>query len=128
MYIDEKGVGRGIEADAPHPLKLMPVNYNKASLRLYEAACDCIDGNEHIAVKLEFSDGKLPDTISATRWDSSLVKGDQDIDDIIDMGEPVEVDGNIIHISLDGNSYIYSLRCTWPEGGATYAFRTESQI
>ena len=126
MYIDENGVGRGIEADAPHPLQLSPDAYDSASIRLYEAVCDCIDGKEHIAVKLEFSDGSLPDSISATRWDSSLAKGNQDIDDLIGMGEPVEIDGDIIHIKLDGNSYFYSLWVIWPNGNVNYAFRTES--
>jgi len=126
MYIDENGVGRGIEADAPHPLQLNPDAYDTALIRLYNAVCDCIEGKDHIAVKLEFSDGNLPDTISATRWDSSLVTGDQDIDDLIGIGEPVEIDGNMIHIKLDGNSYIYSLWVTWPEGSVNYAFRTES--
>ena len=126
LYIDENGVGRGIEADAPHPLQLNPDAYDTALIRLYNAVCDCIDGKEHIAVKLEFSDGNLPDTISATRWDSSLVTGDQDIVDLIGMGEPVEIDGNMIYIKPDGNSYVYSLWVTWPEGSVNYAFRTES--
>ena len=127
MFYDENGIGRGIEADSPHPLQMRRDAYIDATLLLNNAICDCVDWREHLAVKLIFNDDYPPDSVSVIRWDASLLTGNQDIDDIINKGEAVNIDGNIIPILVDGNDYVYSIFAVWQEGRSDYAFITEFQ-
>jgi len=124
MVVDENGVGRGIEADAPHPMQIGRDRYDESALLLNNASCDCIEWREHIAIMLLFGDDYQPDSISVIRWDASLLTGEQDIEDIINDGVAVETDGYIIHIPVDDNDYVYSIHATWSEGISNYAFLT----
>ena len=124
MVVDECGIGRGVEADAPHPMQIKRDGYDESALLLNNAICDCIEWREHIAVKLLFGDDYQPDSVSVIRWDASLLTGEQDIEEIINDGESVETDGYVIHTPVDDNDYVYSIHATWSEGRSNYAFLT----
>ena len=125
MVVDENGVGSGIEADAPHPLQMTLDAYDDASLLLNNAKCRCIDWKDHLAVELLFGDNYPSDSVSVVRWNSSLLTGNQDIDDIINEGEPVDIAGNTFPVLVDEHNYVYAIYATWPEGRSSYAFRTD---
>jgi len=126
LYYDENGVGKGIEADAPHPLQLKPDAFDDATVNLSNVRCDCIEGKNHIAIELRFGDNYLPESFSVIRWGFDLVTGNQDIDDIIGLGEQVEADGYKISIFDDGIDYLYAVYANWSEGRSYYTFRTSA--
>ena len=80
-------------------------------------------GNSEI--ELRFSDDYQPVSVTAQRWDAKYNTGTQDITDVIDIGEPVEINGSKILVSDDGNDYIYEVYATWAQGSSYYVFRTE---
>ena len=125
LVFDENGIGSGIEADAPHPLQMKLDAYDRAALLINNAICDCIDWRDKIAVELIFGDNYPPDSVSVVRWNSSLLTGRQDIEDIVNKGETVEVDENTFPVLVDENNYVYAIYAEWPEGRSTYAFRTD---
>jgi len=126
LYYDENGVGKGIEADAPHPLQMKPDAFADATVNMSTVRCDCIEGMNHIAVELSFGDNYPPESFSVTRWDFKLVTGDQEIDDLISLGEQVEADGYKITIFDDGNDYLYAVFANWSEGRSYYTFKTSA--
>ena len=105
------GTGKGYEADAVHALQLS--DYEDCTLKI-----DDVNGR----IMLSFSDNYPPQSVSAKRWDALYTTGDQDILSLIDKGEPVEIDGSIIHVSSDGLDYVYEVNAIWEQGSSYYAF------
>ncbi|MDR2568991.1 MAG: hypothetical protein LBD23_01670 [Oscillospiraceae bacterium] len=126
LYYDENGIGKGIEADALHPLQMKPDSFNDATINMSTVRCDCIEGKNHIAVELRFSDNYPPESFSVIRWGSDLVTGNQEIDDLISLGEQVVADGYKILIFDDGIDYLYAVFANWSEGRSYYTFRTSA--
>jgi len=124
LYYDENGVGRGIEADAAHPLQMKPNAFTDEAVNLSNVRCDCIEGKDHIAIELRFGNDYPPESFSVIRWNFDLVSGEQDIDELINLGERVEANGYIISIYDDGIDYLYAVYANWPEGRSDYAFKT----
>ena len=126
LYYDENGVGKGIEADAPHPLQMKPDTFTDATVNISAVRCDCIDGKNHIAIELRFGDNYPPESYSAIRWDFDLVTGNQEIGDLIGLGEQVEADIYKISIFDDGSDYLYAVFANWSEGRSYYTFRVSA--
>jgi len=119
MYIDENGMGRGINGDAPHPLQLR--DYGEITLQLE---------SESAEFELLFSDDYPPQSVSVQRWDTKYI-GAEDMSALWN-GEPVEVNENKIQVNDDGCDYIYEVYARWTEnnpmgsGSSHYAFRMDS--
>jgi len=114
----EDGTGTGYESDSPHALQIGAGYYNASTLRLTDS---------HGIIEMQFSDDYPPQSISVERWKADYAAGSQDINELINRGEPVEVSGYKFNVIDDENDYIYSIYARWPENGTSrYAFRLES--
>jgi len=83
--------------------------------------------NERNVIALLFSSDNRPDSISVQRWPAEYVRGTQDTGDLHERGEPVNIIGDSIHVSDDGQSYVYEVIATWAYSYVHYAFRTISR-
>jgi len=114
----EDGTGTGYESDSPHALQIGAGYYNASTLRLTDS---------HGIIEMQFSDDYPPQSISVERWNAGYAAGTQDINELINRGEPVEVSGYKFNVIDDENDYIYSIYARWQENGSSwYAFRLES--
>jgi len=115
---DEDGNGFGYNADSPHALQIGEDYFNDATLRT-----SGLGG----VVEMLFSDNFPPDLITVQRWNADYASGDQDIGDIIGMGDPVDVIDSSFHFNSDGNDYVYEVNAQWSENGSSwYTFRIDS--
>jgi hypothetical protein len=113
IWKNADGTGGGYEADSPHALQLPQSEFDRASIAL--AAVN----NEMI---LLFSDNLQPDSIIVRRWRAEH-GGRQDLSAVLDLSEIVSVNGNVIPITNNGQSYIYEVEASWEQGRSRYTFR-----
>jgi len=105
--------------DSAHALQIRPIDFNVATLYLSSTSGE---------IKMLFSDNYWPTSISVQRWNAEYAKGDQDISDVMDKGEPVEISEGIIRAGDDGYDYVYEIYAVWTEGNSYYTFRVESSV
>jgi len=105
--------GASYSSDSPGALQLRQSDYDNATIY--------VDSGDEIVLK--FSGNHPLQSITAKRRLAEYAKGEQDVRDVIDEFEFVEVNGNIILISDDGQDYIYEIYATWSQGNSGYAFR-----
>ena len=116
-YYYEDGTGVVYHADSAHPLQIRMVDFDVATFDIGVA-----DGE----IVLQFCDNYPPQSISAQRWNVMYATDRQDISDIINNGEPVDIENNIILVISDGYDYIYEIHAEWSNGSSYYTFLTLS--
>ncbi|MCL2322717.1 MAG: DUF4829 domain-containing protein [Oscillospiraceae bacterium] len=113
LFIDKNGIGKGYSSDSAHPLQMSPNDFKEATLSL---------DNTSKKIEMLFSDNYPPESVSVQRWPAEYATGNHDIADIVNKGEPAQVNGNKIDISNDGHDYIYEVYAKWEQGSSYYTF------
>jgi len=118
-FVDyEDGTGLYSHADAFHPLSLDTDSYAEITIQV---------GGGSGVIELQFSDDYQPSSVSVQHWRAEHATGRRDITELLDKGELVEISNGSIHVTADGQDYIYEVYAQWPNGSSFYAFRTEGQ-